>query len=74
MPISCDRCKNEIFKYETCNYCSRKICFSCTKSGQRPTKTSRLVICKDCWGDMKKRSAFKNKRGSSEAPEKKVAV
>jgi hypothetical protein len=67
MTILCERCKKEVFKYEICNYCGRKICYSCTKSSQRPTKVSRLAICKDCWGAMKKRSAFKNKKSSAES-------
>jgi late competence protein required for DNA uptake (superfamily II DNA/RNA helicase) len=62
MTISCERCKNEVFKYEACNYCGRKLCYSCIKSSQRPQKTTRLVICKDCWSSMRKRSAFKNKK------------
>ena len=75
MTISCERCKNEVFKYETCNYCGRNICYSCTKSSQRPLKTSRLAICKDCWSNMKKRTAFKNKKGLVDlVPEKKAAA
>lgn len=66
MALLCERCKREIFRYEICNYCGRKICDSCVKSSQKPQKTVRLVICKDCWSDMKKRKAFKSRRGSME--------
>ncbi|MCL4374137.1 MAG: hypothetical protein M1360_03875 [Candidatus Marsarchaeota archaeon] len=58
--ILCERCKRETYRYETCNYCGRKVCYDCIKSSRRYHKTVRLVICKDCWGDMKKRRAFKN--------------
>jgi len=68
--ILCERCKREAYRYETCNYCGRKVCYNCIKSSMRRHKTTRLVICKDCWGDMKKRKAFKN--NSTEVIEAKV--
>ena len=61
MALSCERCKDEVFKYLSCDYCGRKICNNCIKSSARASKISRLVICKDCWGDMKKREKYKNK-------------
>ncbi len=64
MLTSCDRCKREVFKYEQCNYCKRKICYNCMKSSQRSPKTRRLVICKDCWGMMPRRKAFKNRKST----------
>ena len=63
MVLSCDRCKREIFKMEKCAYCNRQICSRCMKSSQRIKKTTRLVICKDCWGDMSKRKIFKTSSG-----------
>lgn len=62
MTIICERCKRETYKYEICNYCNKKICDLCEKSSQRSQKVVRLVICKDCWSNLKKRTAFKNKR------------
>ena len=62
MTITCERCKREIFKYEKCDYCGRKICNSCMKSSQRASKVRRLIICRDCWSSMPKRKAYKNKR------------
>ncbi|MCL4381846.1 hypothetical protein M1614_02605 [Candidatus Marsarchaeota archaeon] len=62
MTMTCERCKTEIYKYLTCNYCSRKICNNCLKSSQKSSKTVKMVICKDCWSDMKKRNAYKNKK------------
>ncbi|MGC8628798.1 MAG: hypothetical protein ACP5T4_01135 [Candidatus Micrarchaeia archaeon] len=56
----CERCKREIYKYEVCNYCGRKIGTECVKSSRRLSKSVRLVICKDCWSDVKKRKAFKS--------------
>jgi hypothetical protein len=68
MTFLCERCKREIFKNEFCNYCGRKICSSCTKSAQTATKIVRLAICKDCWSDMKRRKAYKNKEKLLENP------
>jgi hypothetical protein len=65
LTILCDRCKREVFKYETCTYCNKKIGVECMKSSQRHQKTIRLVICKDCWSNMKKRTAFKNRRADT---------
>ncbi len=62
MTFLCERCKREIYKSETCGYCNKKICNDCIKSSQRVQKVTRLVICKDCWGNMHRRRAFKNKR------------
>ncbi|MGC8547423.1 MAG: hypothetical protein ACP5MC_00260 [Candidatus Micrarchaeia archaeon] len=56
----CERCKREIYKYEVCNYCGRKIGQECVKSSRRVSKSVRLVICKDCWSDISKRKAFKS--------------
>ena len=64
MLFVCERCKNETYRYESCNYCSRKICNSCTKSSQRSPKTRRLVICKDCWSKLDRRHAFKTLKDS----------
>ena len=63
MIMTCDRCKKEIFKSETCGYCKRRICNSCMKSSLRVKKINRLVICKDCWSNTKKRHVFKNNNG-----------
>lgn len=63
MPIMvCERCKREIYRFETCNYCGKKIGDECIKSSHRTQKVVRLVICKDCWGDIRKRQAFKNRK------------
>lgn len=69
MTFLCDRCKREIYKSELCNYCGKKICNDCLKSSMRVQKVTRLVICKDCWGNLRKRSAFKNKRGDTKPVE-----
>jgi hypothetical protein len=61
--ITCDRCKREVFKSESCGYCRRRICVSCMKSSQRVRKVNRLVICKDCWSNTRKRKIFKNNNG-----------
>lgn len=62
MILLCERCKKEVYKLEHCNYCNKMICNSCMKSSSRFQKTTRLVICKDCWGNLKRRSAFKSNK------------
>ena len=62
MTYLCERCKREITKYEICSYCGRKIGEECVKSSQRIQKVTRLVICKDDWSNMKRRTAFKNRK------------
>ena len=57
--MMCERCRADIYKYSTCNYCKRKICINCVKSSRRVSKTIRLVICKDCWTKMPSRKLFK---------------
>ncbi len=64
MALTCERCKAEVYKLERCDYCGRSICFDCVKSSERVTKTSRLVICKDCWSKTELRSMFKNRYGA----------
>jgi len=58
----CERCKQETYKTETCNYCGRKIDLRCVKSSQKASKTVRLVICKDDWSKMENRAMYKNKK------------
>ena len=58
----CERCKHETYFTETCNYCGRKIDNRCIKASQKASKTYRLVICKDDWSNLKKRSMYKNKQ------------
>ncbi len=56
----CERCHAEMYKYEVCRYCKRKIDANCVKSSRRVTKTLRIVICKDDWSKMKSRQEFKS--------------
>jgi len=65
--MRCERCGRDIFKFATCNYCSRKIGQECIKSSKRKTKVVRLVICKDCWGVMPRRKAYKNNEPAIQA-------
>ncbi len=58
--VRCERCGKNIHKYNTCNYCKRKICVNCVKSSRRVSKTIRLVICKDDWSKLPSRKAFKS--------------
>ena len=58
----CERCKHETYKTERCNYCGRNIDIRCMKASQKASKTLRLVICKDDWNSMEKRSMYKNRQ------------
>lgn len=62
MAMVCDRCKREIFRSETCNYCGRKIGVECVKASQKANKLTRLVICKDDWSKLPMRSMYKNRQ------------
>ncbi|MCK4318998.1 hypothetical protein KAW38_00300 [Candidatus Micrarchaeota archaeon] len=55
----CQRCGEQTAKLEKCDYCDRLICNMCKKSAKIVGKLKRLVICKDCWGNMKRRGKFK---------------
>lgn len=61
----CGRCKKEVYRYSKCNYCKRDVCSNCVKSSKKGSNTVRLVICKDCWTNMTRRKAYKNKRSAS---------
>ena len=56
----CERCSNQTYMLEKCNYCGKNICTLCVKSGKRLKKIRRLVICNDCWGKLPKRKIFKS--------------
>ncbi len=56
----CERCKKDIVKYDTCNYCNRKVGFECIKSQKKVSQTERAYICKDCWSNTKKRNKYKS--------------
>ncbi|MFH0816999.1 MAG: hypothetical protein V1909_00010 [Candidatus Micrarchaeota archaeon] len=58
----CERCSNETHRPEKCTYCSRIMCSDCEKSSKNSKLEGRLVICKTCWGAMKKRQKFKTSK------------
>ncbi|MCC7552675.1 hypothetical protein KO317_03355 [Candidatus Micrarchaeota archaeon] len=58
MNMRCERCSAVVHKIEKCNYCDRKICHSCAKSSRKDNTGTRRLICKDCWGEVKKRKAY----------------
>jgi hypothetical protein len=55
----CERCGKQTAKPEACNYCKKMCCNLCIKSSKRPSRLVRLIICKNCWGNMEKRGKFK---------------
>ncbi len=57
--LICERCSNQVYYVENCDYCKKAVCLSCEKSAKRLKKIRRLVICKACWGNMKARKQFK---------------
>lgn len=56
----CERCGREVYFLEKCDYCGRKVCVGCEKSAKKLSRVRRIVICKDCWTDLRKRKAFKS--------------
>lgn len=56
----CERCRKEVTKYVTCNYCSRKIGYECLKSQKKISAIERAYICKDCWSNVKRRNKYKS--------------
>ena len=58
--MMCERCKNDVHKYVTCNYCNKKICYNCIKSQKKISVTERAYICKDCWSNTKRRKKYKS--------------
>jgi len=48
-----------VYTLDKCGSCGKAVCKSCEKSAKRVKKVTRVVICKDCWGDLKKRKRFK---------------
>ena len=57
---TCERCKRQVPRADTCNYCKRLVCESCKKSAKRASKIKKLFICKDCWSKMESRKKFKS--------------
>lgn len=57
--LICERCSNQIYYAEKCDYCKKMVCLLCEKSAKRVKKIRRWVICKACWGNLKARSQFK---------------
>lgn len=60
MITTCDRCSDKSAKLFGCEYCERKVCEPCVKS-QKAKKVEHIYICKDCWGDVDKRTDYKRK-------------
>ncbi len=58
--MNCERCGKFIIVPERCGYCEKLICRECEKSAKRIGKIKRMVICRGCWGDLKKRKKFKS--------------
>ncbi len=58
--MKCERCKKEDHLVENCHGCKRGICRACNKSSKHKHDNKRAVICKDCWGNIPKRTAFKS--------------
>ena len=56
---TCGRCGTQSAKLAKCDYCNLNICNSCIKS-QKRKKIDHRRICKGCWSNMAKRSAYKS--------------
>jgi hypothetical protein len=60
---TCARCGAQSAKIETCEYCKRRIDYSCIKS-QKRKKPGKIFICKSCWSSIPSRRLFKAVKGS----------
>ena len=69
--MRCERCGDDIYKYDVCNYCNKKICSNCLKSSRKTSKTTRIAICKDCWGKNQRRKQYKNTGTVEQKPEQR---
>ena len=58
MNMRCERCSALVHKVEKCDHCEKKICNECVKSSRKDKSGVRRLICKDCWGSVKKRKEF----------------
>ena len=58
--MNCERCGKPTHLVRVCEYCKKSLCRACIKSAKRIEKVSRLIICKGCWGSIKKRRRFKS--------------
>lgn len=56
----CERCSLETHVIEPCMGCNRKLGRECEKSSRRLSNHKRIMLCKDCWGKMPKRQAYKH--------------
>jgi len=60
MPIgTCELTGTRTAKLVKCDYCNRNVSYGAIKS-QKRKKVGHRYICKECWGDMKKRGAYKS--------------
>ncbi len=57
--LICERCSQQVYYVEKCDYCAKAVCLLCEKSAKRIKKVRRAVICKGCWGNMQARHKFK---------------
>lgn len=55
----CERCGKEVYKFERCGSCNRRIGYECVKNSKRISKTERAVICKDDWSNIGLRKRYK---------------
>jgi hypothetical protein len=59
--LKCDRCGEKAAKVEMCSSCKRLVCHKCTKTGKKVGRKDikKMSMCKDCWGDLSKRKAYR---------------
>ncbi len=58
--MNCERCGKETHFLQRCDYCGRRVCRACEKSGKVTSEHEHLLICKDCWTRTDKRKKFKS--------------
>lgn len=58
--MRCDRCGKETHFLEKCTFCEKMVCRACEHASKNVEKTTRVVICKTCFGDVNKMKKFEH--------------
>lgn len=56
----CERCNSDTHFLEKCTFCNKYICRKCIHAGKNVKKVTRVIICKSCFGDVKKMKEYEN--------------
>jgi len=56
----CERCSAETHFVEKCTFCKKYVCRGCEHAAKNIAKVNRIVICKTCFGDVKKMKEYEH--------------